>query len=783
MYVVSFYSYKGGVGRTMTLLNVAWQLADDGHRVALLDLDLEAPGLHHARLKLVGEECERAPVESGFCEYVSQVKRSKPPGPLPREDVWSHVTTGLGPEGRISIIAACGDRHQSLYTEWVQQFSWRRFYQRHEGARHMERLIEVLGQPPDARAHDYLLIDGRTGHTDVASITLRHLPDAIVFVTNLSEQSVEGITQQTAYLQNFNHSLEHDDQPEMHMIRRAGVGRKPIRYLLVASQLPHGEWTRRQKAIESLTERALQAPDVEIDHLPALALDESVQIVAPHLQLDLKAARLPAPLRPYREIVDRLYRMNVDSPESLLGTGRALLEVRRWREARIHFRQALKRARESGLKRVEFEAEHAALRSLLHGLDWAPAKDVLDKAARHWRMDPRDAARLELHASWTPLVIDELDDSLKRLEQALAHVEKSPENESSDVDGVFIRYFLGSTYSLLDNWGKSEMVLSRAAQDATRLGEVPLLEGMIAAERARALTALGRWNEAGELLQAWLTNDRRRHLIEPSIVLGELLLSRAQLRFFTGHLSDASDDEGKARTLFIDERDRISLVEAALLHANLHGCLPPAPPNEADTQNYWISVTEELDLVRVRERIFALEQAWQRGLGDAAFGFVKQHDSWELQGQACLDVLRLKMFGRDVEKPEALTRCAEWLAADDKLGKVEVYRQAVRAEVVAFMALATVDDATRRDVPPDHPGLPAITRVRLAVARAIVRLADKPDDSRVAPELLREVKMLLPQEPARWDGAKALAFLSHVAEGTKLRCGWERVRAALSALT
>src|SRR5712691_1779029 len=44
--VVTFYSYKGGTGRTMALANVAWILAANGYRVLVADWDLESPGLH-----------------------------------------------------------------------------------------------------------------------------------------------------------------------------------------------------------------------------------------------------------------------------------------------------------------------------------------------------------------------------------------------------------------------------------------------------------------------------------------------------------------------------------------------------------------------------------------------------------------------------------------------------------------------------------------------------------------------------------------------------------------
>jgi cellulose biosynthesis protein BcsQ len=43
--VITFYSWKGGVGRTMALANTAVQLARKGNRVLMVDWDLEAPGL------------------------------------------------------------------------------------------------------------------------------------------------------------------------------------------------------------------------------------------------------------------------------------------------------------------------------------------------------------------------------------------------------------------------------------------------------------------------------------------------------------------------------------------------------------------------------------------------------------------------------------------------------------------------------------------------------------------------------------------------------------------
>ena len=44
--IISFYSYKGGVGRSLSLANVAALLASRGRKVVCIDFDLEAGGLH-----------------------------------------------------------------------------------------------------------------------------------------------------------------------------------------------------------------------------------------------------------------------------------------------------------------------------------------------------------------------------------------------------------------------------------------------------------------------------------------------------------------------------------------------------------------------------------------------------------------------------------------------------------------------------------------------------------------------------------------------------------------
>ncbi|EDN70889.1 ATP-binding protein, Mrp/Nbp35 family [Beggiatoa sp. PS] len=61
---VVFYSYKGGVGRTTALIQTAFQLTRAGKRVALVDMDVEAPGLQ-ALLPPTD-----TPLEEGLIDYL-----------------------------------------------------------------------------------------------------------------------------------------------------------------------------------------------------------------------------------------------------------------------------------------------------------------------------------------------------------------------------------------------------------------------------------------------------------------------------------------------------------------------------------------------------------------------------------------------------------------------------------------------------------------------------------------------------------------------------------------
>src|SRR5215470_3769625 len=72
--IITFYSYKGGSGRTFALANVAALLSLWGYRTLCVDWDLEAPGLH---LYLKSWQKKESPL--GLIELIQAYTEGKEP--------------------------------------------------------------------------------------------------------------------------------------------------------------------------------------------------------------------------------------------------------------------------------------------------------------------------------------------------------------------------------------------------------------------------------------------------------------------------------------------------------------------------------------------------------------------------------------------------------------------------------------------------------------------------------------------------------------------------------
>lgn len=199
--IITFYSYKGGTGRSMALANIAWLLASNGLRVLVIDWDLEAPGLHrYFKPFLVDPDLsETDGLIDAFWTLATRAltdeslaSEIRSPGiPLSEETDWdledyiNPLKWDFHPPGCIDFIGA--GRQGETYSERVNTFDWKRFYQLGGGI-FLDRARVTL-----ARQYDYVLIDSRTGVSDTAGICTMQMPDVLVACFTLNNQSIEGV--------------------------------------------------------------------------------------------------------------------------------------------------------------------------------------------------------------------------------------------------------------------------------------------------------------------------------------------------------------------------------------------------------------------------------------------------------------------------------------------------------------------------------------------------------------------------------------------------------------
>jgi cellulose biosynthesis protein BcsQ len=187
--IITFYSYKGGVGRSMALANVGLLLARWGYKTIMIDLDLEAPGLNFFFLDQAPMDVRDAIAEpkrgvldllvatfDGDLDAVRNGLRQFPVAlslPHVRSQTLFLLSAGRRDQDYFSAVRALDAR--SAYTE------------RNAGAA-VESLRELLKD-----AYDVVLIDSRTGNTEIGGINTVQLPDLIAAMFTPTEQAFLGV--------------------------------------------------------------------------------------------------------------------------------------------------------------------------------------------------------------------------------------------------------------------------------------------------------------------------------------------------------------------------------------------------------------------------------------------------------------------------------------------------------------------------------------------------------------------------------------------------------------
>ena len=183
--IVSFYSYKGGVGRTTALAAVALQLARQGERVAVLDFDLEAPGLGSVFPPPSG-----VPPELGLLDYF--VEYPVLGAGFPLADIF-YAYADAKAIGTGEPIQVCwSGQVAETYLEKLSRLNLSRL-----------TAAPAQGEAPEIKAllsftkkqhmPDWILIDSRAGLHDLGGLALSGLAHWHVLCGLDSEQSWAGL--------------------------------------------------------------------------------------------------------------------------------------------------------------------------------------------------------------------------------------------------------------------------------------------------------------------------------------------------------------------------------------------------------------------------------------------------------------------------------------------------------------------------------------------------------------------------------------------------------------
>ena len=271
--IFTLYSYKGGVGRSMALANLAECFFQRGLKVVMIDWDLEAPGLESyfcsdpAKLSLVSsrrglidmlmeykekypqlaqrraaaaaaeqparaqelnasdgsdtaataaanakeierETAEVAEITKRFLEKHSERVPKRLQTPLPTAPVASSELTfaktldqGLkqveqyletiekSHEAGLWLLTA-GARSSAEFGEYadaVQDFDWLEFLAKYRGKDYLEWLRDKLAWA------DVVLIDSRTGVTEMSGVCTRQMGDAVISFCAPNSQNLDGV--------------------------------------------------------------------------------------------------------------------------------------------------------------------------------------------------------------------------------------------------------------------------------------------------------------------------------------------------------------------------------------------------------------------------------------------------------------------------------------------------------------------------------------------------------------------------------------------------------------
>ncbi len=188
MKTITFYSYKGGVGRTLTLANIAKRLSEFQKKVCIIDFDLEAPGIHHKFKNNINIES----LKNGIVDYIEFYSKNKK---LPEylQDYITPISFKSKNFKDIDLIAA-GSVFNEKYWHTLFNIDWNSLFYKKDSYG-VALFVDLKERIRKELKPDYLLIDSRTGISEISGISLSIFADEIVLFAANNDENIWGIKQ------------------------------------------------------------------------------------------------------------------------------------------------------------------------------------------------------------------------------------------------------------------------------------------------------------------------------------------------------------------------------------------------------------------------------------------------------------------------------------------------------------------------------------------------------------------------------------------------------------
>lgn len=190
--IVTFYSYKGGVGRSTGLAAFASHLAiHQAKRVVVIDCDFEAPGFTNFFLRDPGIPF----YHNGVIEYLLDKEYAGSEITI-RNYLWE-VSKDFSGKGEIFVMPS-GNLNDQLSEE--EAINHREHYLAglarldfSERPRIINRFIGLISELQSELKPDIILFDSRTGFNDIFGLTAFHLSKLVVGFFGTSVQTLPGL--------------------------------------------------------------------------------------------------------------------------------------------------------------------------------------------------------------------------------------------------------------------------------------------------------------------------------------------------------------------------------------------------------------------------------------------------------------------------------------------------------------------------------------------------------------------------------------------------------------